>query len=59
MKLEISYEKNTGKYRNMYGLGNMQLSNQWVNEKKSKEKFLKITWRQVKMEIQHTKIHGI
>lgn len=32
MKIEINYEKRTGKFTNMCGLNNMLLNNQWVKE---------------------------
>ena len=50
--------KKTGKFTNMQGLKNMLLNNPRVNEEISKEKS-KNTLRQMKMEMQLTKSHGI
>ena len=50
------YKKNIGNFTNMWRLSNMLLNNQWVKEEIKRE--VKITLRQMKMEIQHAKTYG-
>ena len=54
MKIEINYMKKTGKFTNMWRLNNMYL-NTSVSKMKSKRNLKNL--RQIKMEMQHTKIY--
>ena len=55
MKLEISYEKKTGKFRYVQ-IKHMLPNNQWVKEEIKREN---IALRQMKMEIQNNKTYGM
>ena len=54
-KLEVNYEKKTGQFTSIWRLNNMLLNNQWVKEEIKKQTN---ALRQIKMEMQHTKLMG-
>lgn len=57
MKLEMNYEKKTGKNTNMWRLSRVSLNNQWVNKKPKKEFKNAYALRKMKIERQLSKIY--
>ena len=57
MKLEINNRRKSGKFTNMWKLNNTLLTNQWIKEEIKGES--KNIFKQMKVEAQHIKTHGI